>query len=781
MVRPLFSPPSKQPQRPEWATNEATAVRVWVRPERRPTWLGRLFRSLLIWIVLLGASAGAGVSIWISALLILRPHPPQWLASALPYWTQSWSNTPAQSLANIQAELQSSGQAAGALIDLTQPGTDPSLARLYLLPILPIPSSCSRSCEDIQAIRLYRAGDRRTPEAALYLLDELTIAGPSENHIIDPVTHPELAGFTSTTPLPLIQIKSLPGPLSGHWLTLTGRWQNRGRPVLYGQVLHVDPHTLRINSLLNWYSPAGRLPTWQPLDGDDFPELVIDQSVGLEPTFKAYTIASTLTAAVNTRLVEVSLLPEPLPSPSHRTQYSHALFLAQQGLWSASYQRLDQLKSQLAEQWSARLERQLQLTQLHQRVSQQQAEREWPRIGYKLLALLLDGQWQPALETLQTTQQEAIATLPVLEQNFPRLWQRITAALEVDSRQTAARLWGAVMLMAKGDEKSAQQWLSQDADQALAQEFNAIAALLVPPTPSPAAIARSPQPLPQSESSPQPLAGLFGVAQRLATLVPADWHRSPEIAALTLPANHQWYEISLQAGYVGSQWQPTLSPPAISTHPDRAPLWQWLNLTRQPALNLVPSEAHAGSVRLKVHALRWRQGKLSLLASGLTVSQGAEWPVVTGHLNRAHIARMMPLPQFVEENSVVGDRLVTAITDYLPQPTLETQASIPNPLEPLLAAVTLQKIGEISNAGVVYLLHLPAEQPTSPEVAAAPPAPAHILINEQGSILYSGNRNGIHRPIVGWTTPEQGAIALIVQTEQTYTLQSWSPTANRFQ
>ncbi|NER80339.1 MAG: hypothetical protein F6K42_12315, partial [Leptolyngbya sp. SIO1D8] len=480
-------PPSRQTTRSPMAnmpSRKAKTVQVWTQGRRLPVWVSHCLRSTGFTAGLLGVGSIVGFCLWMGVVLILQPHPPRWLIQTLPYFAQSWGGMPLQSLEEIETELSTQGLEPGNLISGASLGTDPQLENLRLLPIFATRSPCTRDCREIVELHLYSIhGDRQ--EWSLQLLDQLAIQGPPEEQVIDPILQPNAGVVGSIHPLPLQQVKSLKADtLPGGWLTLIGRWQNQGSPVLYGQILHVDPQILRLHSLLSWNSPPGRLPVWQNLDEVGQPELIVNESVGLEPRFSVYTITQTTAAAVATRLEAISLNQLPLPQTTHQTPYRNALFLAQHGLWSEAHRRLTDLKTQLAEQWSQGLEQQLQLVLLHAQISQGHAERDWSSAGQKLLAQLLDGQWETALASLEISQTGLeTTTLPLLERHSVRLWQRLTAFLQVNPSQKAARLWGALLLLAREDEAAALEWLGQGQDTSVKEEFEAIAAVLQPTSP----------------------------------------------------------------------------------------------------------------------------------------------------------------------------------------------------------------------------------------------------------------------------------------------------------
>ncbi|MEM9002855.1 MAG: hypothetical protein AAGE59_04915 [Cyanobacteria bacterium P01_F01_bin.86] len=779
------------------------AVQVLVQRQRyfslpSLTFAGRWLRLGGITMGLFGAGSFVSLCLWISAVFILSPYPPRWLAQALPYLAKNWSDHPIQSWESIEAELQLQGRLAGDLTNLANLSQDPQLDNLRLLPVLGQRSACTRNCQAIVELRLYEIARQEDQELSLQLLDKLAIQGPPEEQVVDPVWQANARMGGSTHPLPLLDVKSLHKQgLPGVWLTLTGRWQHQGSPILYGQVLHVDLQTRRINSLLNWSSPPGRLPIWQNLDNQGLPELIISQSIGIEPRFSLYTIANT-TAAVAIRLKEISLNKLSFPQTTQTTQYHNALFLAQQGLWSDAQEQLTQLKTQLAQQWSQELEQQLQLVTLHARISQSQAERIWSRPGQKLLALLLDGQWETALDMMGTSQSFfETAVLPLLRQDSSRLWQRLTASLQVNPTEKAAQIWGALLLLAKEDKEAAFKWLTENQGSVAQQEFKALVDKVQPDPPEATeteteitaveeqpAIPSTTQAETSSIAEQQPsntrpvVAGLFGTARPLTSLNSTEWRRPSGTSELTLSTGQQWYEITLEAGSINEQWQHLEVPDAFSSEAIAA-FWRSLGLRANAVLHLTGS-LPGQTQTVQVKAINLEAGTAKLLASGATTQTPESWIAthpnqwVTPSQIRAH-----SLSQVYQEQPQLGDRLLTTLSEHLG-------------FDPTLAASILQQEKAGAEGGIMLRwVDFTGDQQVDALLSVKPQAGAdeaitlsnqetvHIVLSSDGDLLYSDLWNG--GTMMGWLTAENGTPALVANRSGRYNLLIWSPQTQRFQ
>ncbi|MEM6835850.1 MAG: hypothetical protein AAF609_03260 [Cyanobacteria bacterium P01_C01_bin.120] len=738
-------------------------------------------------LLLAGAGIAIGISLWTSALLVLRPHPPRWLVHYWPGLMDNWGTMPAQTLAEIEAELGAQQRYAGELMDLAQISDRPELTGLNLLPVWATRSSCTQDCETIVELRLYGARPARQAPEQLQLLHQLAVQGPEESTVLKTLSQTDISSLGSTYELPLTALKSLhEDELPGAWLTLTGRWRAQGSPVLYGQMLYVNPELRRITSLLNWQSPPGRLPAWHDIDQQGLPELLVNQSYGLEPDFQLYRIDNLQATAAQTRLQAIGLTPLPLPNGDMAVAYNNALFLAQRGLWSDAGSQLAQLKERLATNWSAELEQQLQLVRLHGRFSTAQAERDWSQPSQKLLALLLDGRWQPALEQV-TTKQPGLprAVLPLLERDSARVWQRLTATLRLDPNHKAARFWSALVLMAKEDEAAALKWLSADEKSPLRKEFTTIAQTILPAAPAAATVAARPSTNQagadaSATSAAQPTwDSLIGQAIALADFDSAAWQQPITPTDLTLTPGQQWFTVTLQSGHKRQQWQRPLTLPVSASEQPVSQLWQTLGLGSSATLQSI--DLVSGSLQtLEVMGLRQQGQTLQLLARGVATTRPL---LVTtpGLWQDAATVGSTPLTTLLQNQPAVGDRLLSTLQNHLGfapaslTTTLKQQASAPSPW------ATAQSINLVDDATPELLLTLSPALMNSQGLAATGQNPTQLILTTSGELLYSSVWSGTAPRLTGWLQPTSGNSVLVVTNGDRPDLLFWSTQNRRFQ
>ncbi len=735
-------------------------------------------------LLLVGAGTLVGISVWTSVILILRPQPPRWLAQHWPGLMDAWSDVPLQTTTEIETELAAQQRYAGDWLDLAQLSDRPEFADLKLLPIWATRSPCSHDCDAIVELRLYSQPAGRAAADQWQLLHQLPVQGPTEATVLQALANPDASLLGSTYQLPLTALKPLhDDALPGAWLTLTGRWQPQGSPILHGQVLYVNPQFRRITSLLNWQSPPGRLPTWHNIDQQGAPELLVNQTYGLEPDFQLYRVSNLQAVGAHTRLEAITLKPLSLPTDAPAIAYKNALFLAQRGLWSAAHTRLTQVKTQLAANWSDELEQQWQLVALHGQFSAAQAERDWSQPSQKLLALLLDGQWQAALQPIQEKQTGfPKAVLPLLERNFSRVWPRLTATLQVDPDDQAARLWNALLLLTKEDEAAALQWLTADQNSPLRKEFEAIAQTVTNPEPAPIivwpTVADDSPEVEIADTTPPLWDGVIGEARVLTNLTARDWQRPANGAALTLSPGQQWFAITLQSGHQQQQWQPITFSARVSAQPPPQ-LWQTLGLGSSATLRGVDL-AGDRSQTLEVMGARWQGQRLTLLARGVTTDRPL---FVTTPGQWQNVAAVNPtgLAGWLDAQAATRDRLLTTLQSHLGfdpgslSTTLQQQA---NAIPPW---ATVRPVNLMGGNPPALIVTLSPELLASQDLAAAGQSPTELIMTASGELLYSSVWSGGGARLAGWIQPPSQQPVLVITESDRPQFLFWSPQNGRFQ
>jgi hypothetical protein len=432
------------------------------------------WKAFFVQLGVLSTLAGAFTltfgSLWVGAQLTLNPQAVSWLQPHLPKLDlklAAESYVPL-TLDQIRRSLETEELIAGEAIALIAPDASIDAANppAVLLPVLQRQPNCTADpCEAIVGLRLYQpdAPADRLESVVYHLQRELNIEGPAESLVITPLIegNPNLAPSNRPLPLTSLQPISGPKPRSGLWFTLVGEHIFGDATVRYGQILHFNPGRLYLGMSEPWSSPTGKLPEWQPFTGGGDPELVIDRTVGLEPHYEIYRIASRHFLLDPTHLEPLSLVDPALELGSYR----EALLLARSGLWSAAYDRLEplaQARKQSGQSWPEAAQAQLDLIALHARFIKAQADTSWASPGQATIVALLDGRWSAALQQLEAVNTWPEDIFPAIAGNPVRLWRRVEASLRFLPNDRSAQVWAAIVMAARYDRDRAQQWVTEN-------------------------------------------------------------------------------------------------------------------------------------------------------------------------------------------------------------------------------------------------------------------------------------------------------------------------------
>jgi hypothetical protein len=484
--------------------------------------------------LLLFSSFGVVIAtLWLSLQYLVNPDVAFWLDYELLGITppRQAEASPPQTLDQIQAALTKSGLTAGQPIVLKSDfalQSEMKTASDIAMPILKKDAadaslqgavSCTEPCEKIYQLRIYRS--LQLPWLIRLLLskpyfrltDVIAVRGPSGADLLAPDQNP-LVSAGSDQPLPLTQSEVYnPAPQPGLWLRLTGL-QTQGSSVsTYGQIFYFDPRRERLDLMTNWVSPPGEVPQWQQVTGDSVPELVVNQTVGLEPQYAIYQLK--VTDGVAHQLQPITLMEPALNAPT----YLDGLTLAKSGLWTPALALLKQSKQENPKRWNPSAQAQLSYVQLHANVTQAQANQPSASTVQRILGYLVNGSWLPALDVLQSDRSARSEVREMLLSDTGRLANRIDTALKVTPGETSAIAWGALLRMIRGSEAQAIAWTQRQSNgraatvtlvKKLLKQLNQPEAAAVPKTvtPSPKAAASSPSPTPSLAPSLTPNASV---------------------------------------------------------------------------------------------------------------------------------------------------------------------------------------------------------------------------------------------------------------------------------
>ena len=144
-------------------------------------------------------------------------------------------------------------------------------------------------------------------------------------------------------------------------------------------------------------------------------------------------------------LEEITLNP---PAWKNQT-YEKALAIARSGLWTPAYEWLQSFKKQ-QKTIPVAAQAQIDVIRLHAQLSKTQADTTWASPSQEVLADLIDGRWEKALQVFKgAPPQNAKEIGTLLKADRGRLWGRVEAALQVNSNRAEVKAWGALILAAQ--------------------------------------------------------------------------------------------------------------------------------------------------------------------------------------------------------------------------------------------------------------------------------------------------------------------------------------------
>jgi hypothetical protein len=759
-------------------------------------------------IAALMAAGGVIVGgIWLAILLMINPNAVIWLNQFLPEWTRIpiAVTSPPQTLAAIQNQLRKSGLTSGE----TQSLKNSEL----LLPILaPLPN-CQTNCDNkIVELRVYQPTESRGSEQYYRLITQLPIAGPEEYFVLSTPVGTKSGNAAASRKLPLTNFSRFDnkGPEMGFWFNLSGQQLGGDTPMTYGQVIHYNPEQMHLSVMLQWTSPSELSPYWQQITGTSTPELVINQTVGLEPHFKVYQIKPRNFVPNPIYLQEISLV-----DPAIDTQaYRNALMLARSGLWSPAVQLL---QSQKPNNWSAAAQVQMDMIQLHAQVTESQAKQSWASASASILANLIDGRWADALLIFQASEPGAavqeIATL--LKTDPGGLWSRAEAAVKVNPNDTNAKAWGALILSAQQGRPKAIAWLQQLQKKNKPVNDSQINDLL---NHLDAASA-------QASLTGSHVSQIVGTAQQVTKVNGSDWLQQEDGLAgtrqvasqtpnpklqttkarpLQLEPQQVWYQVQVAAFNDGQRWQqPPFSNLKLPTVVSAKQLWNYLGLDTDPQIQIMvwTGEGLHESTLATVKAVSYRGGVIQLLAAGEAL------PSATSAANAVKQTRplaytdaalrwlepgSMTFTELNQLNPLWASALLPAVWRELIKSGQVKQGSLPS------NAVLLNDIGhwairlvELTGDNEPELLLTVYEDLSGalkkPDVNRPVEdrqmyKPRTVILSNTGALLYSEFSKDASTSLTAIADlGDGGPAALILDGKSNYSLRRWSSQRKRFE
>lgn len=420
--------------------------------------------------LLFGGSGLMAMGAWLSVKLISDPNAIAWLNQSLPQWTQFYisGNEHLQTIDQIEDSIKKEGFTIAKPFPL--PSTTADSVSDILVPVMKQIDSraslpCETPCREIVELRLYQSvlsiNQRQGSKPYFRLVNTLPLQGPAESFVITSTIDSYSTSQGSTQPLPVTTVRRFQGkvPESGVWFSVSGQRLQSNKTIPYGQIINYNPTKNYLSSMLEWKSAAGQAPIWQEITGGGDPELVIEQTVGLDPDFEIYRIQPRKFILNPIELEKISLDENPI----RNSYYKNALRLARNGLWSPAFAVIQPLRESLMDksQWSEKAQAQFDLINFHAKITVAQANASWASPSQKVLAGLIDGRWQESLNVFENNLGSIDDIAKMLQNDNGRLGNRVNAALNVNQAESDAKAWRALIMASQKGRRQAVSWLNR--------------------------------------------------------------------------------------------------------------------------------------------------------------------------------------------------------------------------------------------------------------------------------------------------------------------------------
>lgn len=721
----------------------------------------------LLWIIVLLSSGGlvAG-GIWLSLQLFINPDALSSINYLLPEWAKIPSVNPQpQTLKQIQASLSKQGQILGEPLKL-----ESTLQSTFLIPVL--------SSQQIVELRVYEltsivAGQKPQAEIQYQLIDQVSIAGIEESFAIAPLLTGEVADSGSSRLLPLTQLRRFEGTTpAGIWFYLWGERIQGTRAIAYGQIIHYNPSRSHLNLMLPWTSTIGQ-PQWQQVTSSGSPELVVNQTIDLEPQLRVYQVKP-----AQYFLDPVQLEPISLAEPAlNNSAYQKAILLARTGLWTPAWQWLQFIKQQ--HKWSTAAQAQMDLIKLYAQLTNSQAQKAWASPSQEVLAKLIDGRWSEGLQVFQKSSIEdtqEIATL--LAADTGRLGNRVDVALRINSARLEVKAWGALITGAKEGRQQAIAWLKQQPKTTQAN-ITYVQNLL--------------KRLEGDFSTPKISAShpsrIIGSVQPITKINLKEWLQLNQTPLKE--TDTYWYQIQISAYHDGKNWQQSPFPNLLPVKS----LWQQLGLDTDSQIQLITwlPDGQQKITIATVKAVQLRGGVLKLLAAAAEKINETDLS-----LQRSPLALTQAALEWVQAESVTLADLSqqeqpVELAAILPALWQEIQKSSPTKTSVPSFEQLFQNFGQLpaqlidltgDNLAEVVIT-IPAETISALNNSQLDQAKLArmrtIIFSSTGKVLYSEFSRASQQTVIAIADLKDDAPPALLVKSSSYSFQRWSAKHQRFQ
>ncbi|MCW5316021.1 hypothetical protein GTQ43_20015 [Nostoc sp. KVJ3] len=763
--------------------------RVAKKPQKKLKRGNLAMPTVASYAILLSSASLIMAFAWISVLFIFNPDQVSWLNKILPTWAQIplGKHERPQTLKQIQLNLSQKNQIFGETLPLYQDGKNS-----FLLPVFQQRANCQSDCQELVELRVYELSKelefKSQSENYYYLTTQLPVTGPEESFVIssslDGTSEPQDISIS----LPLTEVQRFEGgtPSPGVWFNLWGKRQQGSSTITYGNIVYYNPERTNLLQMLFWRSLNGQLPKWQQVTGNATKELVVDQTVGLEPNLQVYQVKP-----LKLFFKPIELEAITLKSPSFKdSAYQNALAIARSGLWTPAFEWLKFIKKQHKEVFSQAAQAQMDLIRLHSQFTKTQADKNWASPSQEVLADLIDGRWGKALQVFEASPHNVKEVATLLKADKNRLWNRTTAALRVNPNRLDVQAWFALILAVQRGEEHANSWLKTQ-PKITKDNLAYIQGLL----------ARLNSEGANSQISSSHPSQIVGTVQAITQVTSTEWLQLNSPADLKLTDNQVWYQVEVSAFNDGKSW---LNSPFENLTPPKTDaakfFWKTLGITSDPEIQIIVWLPN-GEQQITIAAIKavQLQGKaLRLLAAGPKIPENQNDVLQPKPLalTNAALEWVQPSPitlqQLYQQNPQGVKVILSSLWQSLQQSGELAAGAIPSfeEMQGKLGDWPVQVIDLTNNAKPEIILTISAaaiaslnQSPTENQVQNTEERRDRtIILSDRNQVIYNDfTGNDLQRLSAIAKLSDVQSLALLVENAHNYTLKRWSEKNQRFE
>ncbi|MBD2666837.1 hypothetical protein H6G73_20600 [Richelia sinica FACHB-800] len=769
--------------RPQGSGSKRVAKKMRKRPQKRS-----LLSSILAMTLLL-SNAGLFMAFgWMSVLFIFKPEKVIWVNKYLPTWAQIPlnNNDRPYTLSEIQILLTQQQRTPGEILYL-----DDEQNNLFLLPIFQARPNCQSNCQFLVELRIYQRTEdenfQSQPDTYYRLASQLPITGPTVS-VLETGVDETPSESDSPVHLPLTQVKAFADPTlsSGFWFHVWGETQHKDKPFSYGQIVHYNPSRSSLQQLLTWTNPNGKLPQWQQVTGSKVKELVIDQTVDLEPQLQVYQIKSSQLVANSLQLEAINIKKPALPAFA----FQQSLFLARNGLWSPALAWLETFQKQQKNPLPPAAQAQIDFIRLHSQFTKTHANQTWANPSQQVLADLIDGRWEKAIQVFAASSNNAQEIATLLKADQGRLWNRATAALRVNPTRRSVLGWLTLILAAQRGEERAKSWLQSqpNVNPTTLLYIHSLLANLYGETTNTEFSSHSSQ--------------IVGGVKQVSQVNENDWLPLDTATNLTLTDNQVWYEIDVSSFYDGKSWlnYPFTKLNLTSIKSSKL-LANILGLSSQSSIQIVvwlENGEQQITTNATIKAFQLQGGGLRLLAAGPLIPQIQDTSLYPQPLALTTTALewVQPSPITIKEVSQQDtgkvQNILSTVWRSLQESGEITTQSVPSfsEMATLMWDWPVQLIDLTGDGQQEIVLTISASaiaslQQSAGDVSEAVDGevrPRTLIFSDRGKVIYSDLAPKSQQVLIAIAQLAEGqSLALLVEDAHRYSLKRWSSNKGLFE